>query len=78
MTLSSRKKDVRKMIEVPKTIKQSALFSLVALGALGVTAVPASAHYYTTRYDRDGDSCYRVYCDDDGDNCQREIGRAHV
>ena len=59
------------MIEVPKTIKQTALFSLVAFSTLGLTAVPASAHYYTTRCDRDGDSCYQVYCDDDGDNCQR-------
>ena len=60
------------MLEVSISIrKKAALVSLVALGVLGLTAVPASAHYYTTRCDADGDRCYQVYCDDDGDNCVR-------
>lgn len=45
--------------------------AIIALGAVGTTIAPASAHYITTRCDRDGDSCYRVVCDDDGDDCHR-------
>ena len=43
--------------------------AVLAIGALAAT--PASAHYTTTRCDRDGDSCHTVRCDDDGDDCGR-------
>ena len=43
----------------------------VAAGAIGVGVGPASAHYNSTRCDRDGDDCYRVRCDNDGDDCVR-------
>jgi hypothetical protein len=52
-------------------LKNTAVAAFVALGAIGVTIVPASAHYTTTRCDRDGDECYTVRCDDDGDDCRR-------
>ena len=45
--------------------------AFAALGAIGATVVPASAHYTTTRCDSDGDNCYTVRCDDDGDDCRR-------
>jgi len=51
--------------------KNSALMTVVALGAIGASLAPASAHNTTTRCDRDGDQCYTVRCDDDGDNCRR-------
>ena len=47
--------------------------AVIALGAIGSSIAPASAHYVTTRCDRDGDSCYRVVCDDDGDDCRRVL-----
>lgn len=52
-------------------LKNAALAGFVALGAVSVTIAPASAHYTTTRCDRDGDECYTVRCDDDGDDCRR-------
>jgi hypothetical protein len=55
-------------------LRAGALCAAVALGALGAGIAPASAHYVTTRCDRDGDDCYRVVCDDDGDDCHRLYG----
>lgn len=52
-------------------LRNTAVVAVVALGAIGGTMTPASAHYTTTRCDRDGDSCYLVRCDDDGDDCRR-------
>ena len=51
-------------------LSSSAIASFVALGAFGGTLTSASAHYTTTRCDRDGDECYVVRCDDDGDDCR--------
>ena len=48
-----------------------AIVVATALVAIGASIVPASAHYTTTRCDRDGDDCYTVRCDDDGDDCRR-------
>src|SRR6267154_674720 len=42
-----------------------------ALLMIGASVVPASAHFTTTRCDRDGDDCYTARCDDDGDDCRR-------
>jgi len=53
------------------SLRNAAAVAVVALGALGGTVAPASAHYTTTRCDRDGDECYTVRCDDDGDDCSR-------
>ncbi len=53
------------------TLKRGAFLALAAVGAIGAGVAPASAHYYTTRCDNDGDRCYRVVCDNDGDTCHR-------
>lgn len=52
-------------------LKSAAAAGALGLGVLLVTAGGASAHYTTTRCDRDGDRCWTVRCDDDGDECQR-------
>ncbi len=65
------------MILASGKLRTGALCATVALGAFGAGVVPASAHYYTTRCDRDGDDCYRVRCDDDGDDCSRVYGYSH-
>src|SRR5689334_24752170 len=52
-------------------VRNVGCMAVIALGAIGFSVTPASAHYVTTRCDRDGDSCYRVICDDDGDDCRR-------
>jgi hypothetical protein len=55
----------------PGSFKKKILLAVVAAGAIGAGVMPAAAHYYTTRCDRDGDDCYRVRCDNDGDDCVR-------
>lgn len=58
-------------------LKKGILFAGIAtLGGAIAFSVPASAHYMSTRCDRDGDDCYRVVCDDDGDDC-RTVGHFH-
>jgi hypothetical protein len=52
-------------------IKTLAIAAVTALGTMAATVAPASAHFTTTRCDRDGDDCYTVRCDDDGDDCHR-------
>lgn len=55
------------MLNLTHTLKLSALSSLLALSAVGLTAQSASADdfYGRVRCDRDGDRCYRVQRDDD-------------
>lgn len=52
------------------------LAGIATLGGTVALSTPASAHYLSTRCDRDGDDCYRVVCDDDGDDC-RTVGHFH-
>lgn len=54
-----------------KTVKSAVLLGALGLMGLAASTLPASAHYTTTRCDRDGDRCWTVRCDDDGDNCYR-------
>jgi hypothetical protein len=59
------------MAAISNAHKRTVLLAVVAAGTLVAATIPASAHYYTTRCDRDGDDCYTVRCDDDGDDCVR-------
>jgi hypothetical protein len=52
-------------------LRTAALAGLLAMGGLAATTSAASAHYRTTRCDRDGDRCVVLRCDDDGDRCNR-------
>lgn len=57
-------------------IRTAAASVILGLTSATLFAVPASAHYLTTRCDRDGDRCWVIRCDDDGDDCRtvREYG----
>ena len=52
-------------------LRTAALAGLLAMAGLAATTSAASAHYRTTRCDRDGDRCVALRCDDDGDRCNR-------
>lgn len=53
------------------SLKTGGLVALLGLAGLAATTTTASAHYRTTRCDRDGDRCAVLRCDDDGDRCYR-------
>lgn len=52
-------------------IRSAIYASALGLVSLAGSATTASAHYLTTRCDRDGDRCWVLRCDDDGDDCYR-------
>ena len=53
------------------SLKTGAFAALLGLAGLAATTTAASAHYTTTRCDRDGDRCVVLRCDNDGDRCYR-------
>ena len=53
-----------------RVVKQVLVACIASLASAAAFSAPASAHYMSTRCDRDGDDCYRVVCDDDGDDCR--------
>lgn len=61
------------MASTPKRLRHTALATLIALGAIGVSASAASAAYLTQACDRDGDDCVTLRCEDGGDDC-RQVG----
>jgi len=58
------------MLNVSNLLKGAAVAGLLGLGAIGATAVPASADTIETRCNGFGD-CYRVRCDDWHEDCVR-------
>lgn len=50
--------------------KAAAASTLLGLAGATLFAAPASAHYLTTRCNRNGDRCWVIRCDDDGDDCR--------
>ncbi len=56
------------MLNASNLLKGAAIASLLGLGALGASVVPASAHTIETRCSGFGD-CYRVRCDDYHEDC---------
>ncbi len=58
------------MASIHKRLKHTALFALVALGAVGASMSVASAAYLTQSCDRDGRDCVTLRCEDDGDGCR--------
>jgi hypothetical protein len=67
----SAQREGASVLALSKSLKRASLLAVVSAGFLGAASVPAAAHYYSTRCDRDGDDCYRVRCDNDGDDCDR-------
>ncbi len=59
-----------KMLNASNLLKGAAVAGLLGLGALGASAVPASADTIETRCNGFGD-CYRVRCDDWHQDCAR-------
>ena len=58
------------MLNASNLLKGAAVAGLLGLGALGASAVPASADTIETRCSGYGD-CYRVRCDDFHEDCVR-------
>ena len=58
------------MLNASNLLKGAAVAGLLGLGALGASAVPASADTIETRCSGFGD-CYRVRCDDYHEDCVR-------
>jgi len=49
----------------------------MGLGTLGLSSTPALADHVRTQCDRDGDYCWRVWCDHDWDDCHRIDGSGY-
>jgi len=58
------------MLNASNLLKGAAVAGLLGLGALGASALPASADTIETRCNGFGD-CYRVRCDDYHEGCVR-------
>lgn len=72
-----QRSEEKKMSAISISLRRTALLAIVSAGAIGATVAPATADYYTTRCDRDGDNCYTVRCDNDGDDCDRVHHRSY-
>ena len=63
-------REVKMAANLSTMFKAAAASTLLGLAGATLFAAPASAHYLTTRCNRNGDRCWVIRCDDDGDDCR--------
>ena len=64
-------------MRVSHALQTVAVAGLMGLGILGTSTTPALADHVRTQCDRDGDYCWRVWCDWDWDDCHRISGSGY-